>query len=74
MKLTVISVVSGVFGTVVKVLLQRLEDLEIRGRVETILTTALSRSARILWIVLEIEETCCHSNEKQSTNAGVNFF
>ena len=46
------------------------EDLEIRGGVETIQTTALLRSARILRRVLE---TCCHSksSEKSSANAGV---
>ena len=50
MKVTVIPIV---IGTVTKGLVQRLEDLEIRGRVETIKTTALLRSARILRRVLE---------------------
>ena len=40
-------------GTVTKGLIQGLEDLEITGRVETIQTTALLRSARILRRVLE---------------------
>ena len=53
MKMTVILIVIGALGTVTKVLLQGLEDLEIRGQVETIQTTALLRSARILRIVLE---------------------
>ena len=36
MKVTVIPIVIGALGTVTKGLLKRLEDLEIRGRVETI--------------------------------------
>ena len=36
MKLTIIPIVIDAFGTVTKGLLKRLEDLEIRGRVETI--------------------------------------
>ena len=39
--------------TVSKGLVQGLENLEIKGRVETIQTTALLRSARILRTVLE---------------------
>ena len=52
MKLTVI-LLTGALGTVTKGLIQRLEDLEIRGRVETIQTTELLKSARILRRVLE---------------------
>ena len=47
MKVTVILIVIGALGTVTKGFIQRLNDLEIRGRVETIQTTALLRSARI---------------------------
>ena len=54
MKVTVISIVIGALGTVIKGLVQGLEDLEITGRVETIQTAALLRSARILRRVLEI--------------------
>ena len=39
----VIAIVIGVLGTVTKGFVQGLEDLEIRGRVETIQTKALSR-------------------------------
>ena len=54
MKVTVISIVSGALGTVTKgLLVQGLEDLKIRGRVETIHTLALLKSARILRRVLE---------------------
>ena len=48
MKETVIPNVTGVFVRVTKGLEQGLEDLEIRGRVETIETTGLLRLARIL--------------------------
>ena len=40
MKVTVIPIVIGAFGTVTKWLVRGLEDLEITGRVETIQTTA----------------------------------
>ena len=53
MKVTFIPIVIGAFGTVTKGLLKALEDLEIRGQVETIQTTALLRSAQILRRVLE---------------------
>ena len=54
MKVTVIPIVIGALGTVTKGLVQGLEDLEIRGRVETMQTTTLLRSARILKRVQEI--------------------
>ena len=53
MKVTIISIVIGAFGTVTKGLLKGLEDLEVGGRVETIQTTALLKTARILRRVLE---------------------
>ena len=61
------------FGTVTQKTLKGLEDLEIRGPVETIQTTKLLRTARILRIVLEIWGTCCHlnSNERASANYDV---
>ena len=49
----VIAIVIFMLGTVTKGLVQGLEDLEIRGRVENIQTTALLRLAKILRIVLE---------------------
>ena len=53
MKVTIIPIVIGAFGTVTKGLLKGLEFLEFRGRVETIQTIALLRTARILRKVLE---------------------
>ena len=49
MKVTIVPIVIGVFGTITK----GLEGLEVGGRVETIQTTALLRTARILRRVLE---------------------
>ena len=49
----VIPIVIVAFGTVTKGWIMGLEDLEIRGRVETIQMTALLRLARILRTVLE---------------------
>ena len=48
MKVTIIPIVIGTFGTVTKRLLKGLEDLEVGGRGETIQTTTLLRTARIL--------------------------
>ena len=53
MKVTIIPIVIGVFGTVTKGLLKGQEDLEVEGRVETIQTTTLLRTVRILRRVQE---------------------
>ena len=53
MKVTIVVVVTGAFGTITKGLLKGLEDLEVGRRVETIQTTALLRKAKILRRVLE---------------------
>ena len=69
MKLMVIPFVVGALRTIPKELVKGREDLEIRGQVEAIQTTALLRLARILRRVLE---TWRHSNssEKPSADAG----
>ena len=54
MKVTIIPIVISAFGTVTKGLLKGLEDLEVGGRVETIQSTALLKTASILRRVLEI--------------------
>ena len=66
MKVTIIPNVIGAFGTVTKGLLNGLEDLEVRGQEETIQTTALLRTARILRRVLEI---CCPLNSSERPSA-----
>ena len=53
MQVTITPIVIGAFGTVTKGLLKGLEDLEVGGRVETVQTTALLRTPRILRRVLE---------------------
>ena len=53
MKVMIIPIVIGAFGKVTKGLLKGLEDLRVGGRVETMQTTALLKTARILRKVLE---------------------
>ena len=53
MQVTIMPIVVGAFGTVTKELLKGLENLEVGGRVETIQTNTLLRTARILRRVLE---------------------
>ena len=73
MKVTIIPIVIGAFGTVTKGLLKRLEDMKVGGRVKTIQTTVLLRMARIL---RRVQETCCHSNfcEQPSAKTDVKNF
>ena len=54
MNMMVIPIVIGTLRTVTRGQIQGFEDLKITGRVETIQTTALIRSSRILRRVLEI--------------------
>ena len=53
MKVTIVPIVIGALGTITKGLLKGLDDLEVGGRVETIQTTALLITSRILRRVLE---------------------
>ena len=48
MKVKIIPIMIGAFGTVTKGLLKALDDLEVGGRVETIQTTEWLKTARIL--------------------------
>ena len=52
MKVTIVPIVIGAFGTISKGLLKGLEDLEVGGRVETIQMTALLRTDKALRRVL----------------------
>ena len=70
MKVTIILIVIGAFGSVTKGLLKRLEDLEVGGWVETIQTTALSWKTRILRRVLETWGDS-NPNEKPSSKTDV---
>ena len=51
--MTIIPIMIGALGIATEGLLKELEDLEIRGRVETNQTTTLLRTVRILRRVLE---------------------
>ena len=53
MNVLMVPIVIGAFGTVTEGLLKGLEELNVGGRVETIQTTALLKTARILRGVLE---------------------
>ena len=63
--------VIGAFAMVTKGLLKGVDELEVGSQVETIQTTALLKTTKILRRVLE---TCCHSisGEKPSAYADVN--
>ena len=71
MKLTIIPIVIGAFGMVMKGLLNGLEDLKVGDRVETIQTTALLKRLEYWEESWRLEETCCHSisSERLSANA-----
>ena len=56
MQVTIIPIVICAFGTVTKGLLKGQEDLEVGGWVETVQTTALLRTVRIMRWVLETWE------------------
>ena len=53
MKVSIVPIAIGAFGTVIRGSLKGLEDIEVGRRVETIQTTALLKTARILRCVLE---------------------
>ena len=53
MKVTIVPILIGALDTIPKESFKGLEDLEVGGRVETIQTTSLLRTARILRRVLE---------------------
>ena len=57
MKVTVIPIVIRELGNVSKGREQGLDELELRGGVETVRTTALLRSARILFWPKRVPET-----------------
>ena len=75
MKVIMVLIIISALGTVTKRWIKGLEDLKIKGRVETIQTTALLRSAKIeYWEEsYRFNETCSHtdSSEKPEANVGV---
>ena len=73
MKVIIIPIVIGAFGTVTEGLLKGLKDLEVDGRVTTIQTTALLKTSEYWEESRRLEETCCHaiSSEWPSAYADV---
>ena len=67
MKVTIVPIVIGALGTITKGLLKGLEDLEVGARVETIQTTSLLRTARILRPVLENDNNQKTKVERKTT-------
>ena len=67
MKVTIMPIVIGALGRVTKGLLKGLEDLEVGGRVETMQTAALLRTARIQRRVLETWEDLLSLNLQWKT-------
>ena len=65
MKVTIVPIVIGAFGTITKGLLKGLEDMQVCGREEIIQMTALPKTARILRRVLETWGDCCHSDSSE---------
>ena len=72
MKVTIVPIVIGAFGTTTKGFLNGLEDLEVGARVETIQMTALLRTARILRRLLETWGDS-NSSEKPSADTDVRY-
>ena len=71
MKVTIVPIVIGALGTITKGLLKGLEDLEVGGRVETIQTTALLRTARIQTSPGDLRRLAVIVSEKPSANIDV---
>ena len=68
MKVTIIPIVIGAFGTVTKGLLKGLEDLEVGDHPNNSITEDDQNTEKRSW---RLEETCCHSisSERPSANA-----
>ena len=76
MKMTIIPIVIGAFGTATKGLFKGLEDLEVGGRVETIKQQHYWKWPEYWeesWDLRRLEETGCLSisSERPSANADV---
>ena len=72
MKMTFIPIIIGAFDIVTKGLIKGLEDLEIKGQVETIQTTALLRSTRILRMFYSHNDI--NNNSNNTNTGGMNKF
>ena len=54
MRVTVVLIVIGALGTVPKIFFKNIAELEIRGQIETLETTAIVKSLRILRVLLSL--------------------
>ena len=70
MKVTIIPIVIGAFGTVAKGLLKGLEVLEVGGQVETIKRQHYWDRTEYWEESWGLEETCCLSNSSGRPSAG----
>ena len=70
-------IINGVLRIILKGLVKRLEDLEIKGQVETIQTTQdhpdYSRLHPDKWRPSRLEETCCHLNSCERPSANTDW-
>ena len=62
MKVTVIPIVTGALGTVLKDFERRLEELKIKGQIENIQTTEFFRLVIILRMSWSFEKICYYSD------------
>ena len=69
MKVTIILIVIGAFGTVTKGLLKGLEDLEVGARVEIYKQQHYWKRPEYWEESWRLEETCCHSISSERTSA-----
>ena len=69
MRVKIVPIVIGAFGTVTKGLLKLLEDLEVRGRGNIIQTTELLKRPEYWEESWRLEETCCRSGSRERPSA-----
>ena len=70
MRVTIVPIVTGAFGTVTKGVLKGPKALEVGGRVETIQTTAfLKKRPEYSEESWRQKETCCHLNSSERPSA-----
>ena len=71
MRMTVIPIAVGALGMIPKGVEKSLKEMENGGRIKTIQTTVLLRSARILRRVWRHEEVCCHQDSSERPPKGI---
>ena len=69
MKVKIVPIVIGVFGTITKGLLKGLQDLGVGGLVDTIQIQHYWEQPEYWEASWRLEETCCHSNASEKPSA-----